>query len=219
MSSPYSAERRLIQSLAVIAAVAVAGVLAILPWRLYQRDIRIAEVNAHRIASVVQVALAHAIEQGEDVTSLVNHLQGIADLQIRLRRLDPGDPAAEDVEARREMKLDGTDLDATAPPILDRDGRKWVATMHFDLAPMKRDSVRLIIDLVLAVVLGSAVFSAAVFLLVRHALVSPLREITKRVERYARGDATATSALPEPGSREMADLAAALDRAARAGRG
>jgi hypothetical protein len=219
MESRPSAERRLLQALAVIAAIAVAGVLAILPWRLYQRDIRTAEVNAHRIASVVHVALAHALEQGEDTTALVNHFQGIADLQIRLRRLDAGETAAGSAQGPGSMELDGTDLDATAPPILDRDGRTWIATMHFDLSPMKRDSVRLIFDLVLAVALGSAMFSAAVFLLVRNALVNPLREITARVERYAQGDPTATTALPEFGSREMAQLAAALDRAARAGGG
>lgn len=215
MPSRPSAERRLLQALAVIAAVAVAGVLALLPWRLYQRDIRTAEVNAHRIASVVHVALAHALERGDETTSLVNHLQGIADLEIRLRRLEPGEVDAGSASGRGATKLDGTDLDATTPPILDREGRTWLATMHFDLSPMKRESVRLIIDLVLAVVLGSAAFSLAVFLLVRRALVSPLREITARVERYAAGDAAAMGPLPEFESQEMAELSSALERAAR----
>jgi hypothetical protein len=46
--------------------------------------------------------------------------------------------------------------------------------MEFDLAPLKRESVRLIIDLVLAVALGSLVFSAVVFVLVRQSVVLPL---------------------------------------------
>ena len=43
----------------------LAGVLAILPYRLYARDVRHATVHAHRIASVVHTALSHAILEGE----------------------------------------------------------------------------------------------------------------------------------------------------------
>ena len=52
MSGSNSLERRLQIALAGIACVAVIGVMAILPYRLYERDIRHARVSAHRIASV-----------------------------------------------------------------------------------------------------------------------------------------------------------------------
>jgi hypothetical protein len=195
----------------VIAAVAVAGVVTLIPYRLYQRDIRHAEVSAHRVASVVHVALGQAVHDGKDVPDLVNRLQGIADLEIRLRKLGPNEmhPAAS--SGRGSSELNGTDLDFTAPPILDSDGGIWLATMHFDLSPMKRESVRLIIDMMVAVLAGSIVFSLAVFFLIRRLLIEPLHEVTKRVERFA--DGQPVGALPEYETRELESLAAALERA------
>jgi hypothetical protein len=211
MSNRPSVQLRLIQLLAVIAAVAIAGVVAILPYRLYQRDIRHAEVSAHRVASVVHVALGQAVHDGKDLPDLVNRLQGIADLEIRLRKLAPDEmhPAAS--SGRGTSELDGTDLDFTAPPILDRDGGSWLATMHFDLSPMKRESVRLIIDLMIAVLLGSLVFSLAVFFLIRRLLIEPLHEVTKRVEKFADGQPVGD--LPDYDTRELESLASALERA------
>jgi methyl-accepting chemotaxis protein len=211
MADRPSIERRLLQLLGGIAIVALGGVLAILPYRLYARDIRNAEVNAHRIASLVHVALSVALESGADVTDLVNRFQGIADLEIRLTRLGEGEVHPGEARGRGSSRLDGTDLTYTAPPILARDGGTWIAIMHFDLSPMKRESVRLIIDLLLAVAIGSALFSVAVFLLIRRSLLAPLRDMTRQVERYAAGDALAP--LPEFESRELASLAAALERA------
>ena len=74
----------------------------------------------------------------------------------------------------------------TAPPILDPDGGTWLATMRFDLSPMKRESIRLIIDLVLAVLIGSAAFSLVVYVLIRRMLLKPLHEVTHRVEEIGR---------------------------------
>jgi len=211
LSNRPSVQLRLTQLLGVIAAVAVAGVVAIIPYRLYERDIRHAEVSAHRVASVVHVALGQAVHDGKDVPDLVNRLQGIADLEIRLRKLAPNEmhPAAS--SGRGSSELNGTDLDYTAPPILDRDGGNWLATMHFDLSPMKRESVRIIIDMMAAVLLGSLVFSLAVFFLIRRLLIEPLHEMTKRVEQFA--DGQPVGALPEYETRELESLAAALERA------
>ena len=64
MSQPQSVETRLFKLLAVIAAAAVCGVLALLPYRLYSRDIRHAEVQAHRVASVAHTALSQAVGRG-----------------------------------------------------------------------------------------------------------------------------------------------------------
>ena len=83
--------------------------------------------------------------------------------------------------------------------------------MHFDLSPMKRESVRLIIDMMAAVLLGSLVFSLAVFFLIRRLLIEPLHEVTKRVEQFA--DGQPVGALPEYETRELESLAAALERA------
>jgi len=206
-----SVERRLIWFLAAIAAIAVGGVLAIVPYRLYQRDVRLAEVNAHRIASLVHVALAERLQRGsdvKDVADLVNRFQGIAALEIRLRQLGEGEtpPNGKGSSERRD-----TDLTYTAPPILDEDGHTWVATMHFDLSPMKRESLRLIQDLVVAVLLGSSAFSLAVFLLIRRALLQPLHEVTDRVERFA--DGQDLGPLPAYESQELASLLVALERA------
>lgn len=213
MSGRPSVQLRLMQLLAVIAVIAVAGVLAILPYRLYERDIRNAEVNAHRIASVVHVSLGQALHDGENVTDLVNRLQGIADLEIGLRKLDASEihPAAS--AGRGSSKLDGTDLDYTSPPILDQDGGVWLATMHFDLSSMKRESVRLIIDLMIAVVLGSLAFSLAVFFLIRRLLIEPLHEVTRRVEQFA--DGKPVGEPPEYQTLELESLATALERARR----
>jgi len=96
MSSRPSVQLRLMQLLAMIAVIAVVGVLAILPYRLYERDIRNAQVNAHRLASVVHVSLGQALHEGGNVTDLVNRLQSLADLEIGLRKLDASEvhPAA-----------------------------------------------------------------------------------------------------------------------------
>ena len=213
VSKTHSAEIRLLQVLAVIAAVAVLGVLAILPYRLYQRDIRHATVHAHRIASVVHTAISHAILEGEDTSDLINRFQGMADLEIRIREREGGaDPTA----APGTSRLDGTELTYVAPPILDREGRAWLAEMRFDLSPMKRESVRLIIDLVVAVILGSGVFSAVVFLIVRHSLLVPLRNVTKTID--ALQPEAEPVHMPEFESREMSELADAVVKACRAHR-
>jgi methyl-accepting chemotaxis protein len=214
MARPPSVEARLIKILAGIAGVAVLGVLALVPYRLYARDIRHAEVQAHRVAAVAYTALSQAVAQGRDVTDLANRFQGIADFEIRLRKLEAGelDPAA--TSGRGTSRLDGTDLTYTTAPILDSSGQQYLATMHFDLAPMKRESIRFIIDLVLAVVLGSALFSGVVYLLIRRSLVQPLRDVTRSIEDIA--DSTAPVALPEFETREMSALAEAIQRACRA---
>ena len=215
-SGSDSVERHLLRVLAVIAAIAVAGVLAIVPWRLYSRDVRMAEVDAHRIGSLVHVALSHELQHdadAKDVDDLVNRFQGIAGLEIRLHRLEPGEVHPAATSGRGSSERHDTDLTYTAPPILDRDGAEWLATMHFDLSPMKRESIRLIVDLVLAVMLGSAAFSAAVYWLIRRNLLQPLHEVTRRVETFAAGRELG----PAPGfeSRELQQLMDALDRARR----
>jgi len=214
MARPPSVEYRLLQILAGIALVAVLGVLAIVPYRLYSRDIRHAQVEAHRISAVTHAAISNAVEQGEDVTELVNRLQGIADFSLRLRKLEPGEVHPAATTGRGTSELDGTDLTYVAAPILDKDGQTWLATMEFDLSPMKRESVRLIIDLVLAVVVGSAVFSLAVYLLIRRSLVVPLRNVTATIEKIEKTKEPVH--LPEFETRELAALASAIERACRA---
>ena len=214
MSQPQSVETRLFKLLAVIAAAAVCGVLALLPYRLYSRDIRHAEVQAHRVASVAHTALSQAVGRGEDVTDLANRFQGIADFEIRLRKLAEGDVEPAVTSGRGTSRLDGTDLTYTAPPILDQNGATYLTTMHFDLSPMKRESVRLIIDLVLAVMLGSALFSVGIYLMIRRSLVQPLREMTTSIEEIA--DGAGSIDIPGFETLEMSELAAAVTRACSA---
>jgi hypothetical protein len=211
MSKLRSVEVRLLQVLGAIAAVAVLGVLAILPYRLYSRDIRNATVHAHRIASVVHTSISHALREGEDPTDLINRFQGNADLRIHLQLAEDDAGAAEESSSRGWSKLEGTDLTYVSPPILDEGGRAWNAEMQFDLAPMKRESVRLIIDLVLAVMIGSGVFSLVVFLLVRKSLVMPLRNMTRTIDELDPG--TGPIRMPEYESREMNELARAVAKA------
>lgn len=216
-ASGRSVERKLLALLALIAAIAVIGVLAIVPYRLYERDVRLAEVNAHRIGSLLHVALANELAHGtstKDVADLVNRFQGIADMKIQLRQLLPGETSPGDPSGAGSSTRDDTDLTYTAPPILDKDGHTWVAMMYFDLSSMKRESVQLIIDLMLAVVIGSALFSAAVFVLIRNAVVQPIREVTRQVERFAEGEKL--ERLPSYESAELASLLDALDRARQA---
>jgi hypothetical protein len=214
MSDRPSVERRLLWMLAVIAGVAVLGVVAIVPYRLYERDIRLAQTNAHRMASLLHVSLAQGLRESDDVTDLVNRLQGVAGLEIALQRLDQGEAEPVGIRGRGSSVLQGTDLTWSAPPILDGRGGTWMATMHFDLSPLKRDSVRLIIDLIFAVCAGSAVFSAAVWWFVRRGLVVPLRDITRRIESMA--DSGQPAELPHCESHEMASLTSAIARACHA---
>ena len=214
MDSHPSVERRLTQLLVAIAAVAILGMLAIVPYRLYERDIRHASVEASRLSSVVHVALSEALAQGADVTELINRFQGIAGLDIRLTRLQPGDIYPGERTGKASSHLSGTDLEYVAPPILDEDGNTWLARMHFDLSPMKRESVRLIIDLTLTVVLGSALFSIAVFFLIRVTLVEPLQKLEGIVEAIGRG-----GEMPEGvhfRTQEIERLARSVERACRA---
>jgi len=220
MSQIPSVERRLIQTLSVIAGIAVAGVLAILPYRLYSRDIQQATMDAHRLSSVVHVALSHAMSQEDfdhtesSLTDLVNRLQGVGNVHVRMRRLDSGElhPAAtsgKGTSTRRD-----TELVYVAPPITDRLGTTWLATMEFDLSPMKRRSIRLITDLVLAVAIGSVAFSAVIFLMIRRALLLPIQSVTKRVGEIADGlESGEHIKMPEFSSAEMRALAYEVERA------
>ena len=207
-------ERRLVWVLAAIAVVAILGVLAILPYRLYERDIRVATVNAHQASSLVHTALSQGLVSGQDVSDLVNRFQGNADFEIRLAKLEQGTihPAA--TSRKGSSTLDGTDLTYVAPPILDRSGGTWVASMYFDLAPMKRRSIRLIVDLVLAVALGSMVFSGLVFVVVRRSLLGPLRTLTTSIEEQTSSGAPLD--LPEFHTGEMRELTEAIERACTA---
>jgi methyl-accepting chemotaxis protein len=224
MSQPASVERRLIGTLLVIAGIAIAGVLAILPYRLYARDIQQATTDAHRLSSVVHVALSHAMlredfDQSESsLTDLVNRLQGMGNVSVRLRSLEPGElhPAA--TSGKGSSTRRDTELVYVAPPITDRLGATWLATMEFDLSPMKRRSIRLITDLVLAVMIGSVVFSVVIFLMIRRALFLPIQEVTKHISDIADGRADGPQSgdgakMPEFASAEMRALAREVERA------
>jgi hypothetical protein len=101
-----------------------------------------------------------------------------------------------------------------APPIIDRDGTTWLATMEFDLSPMKRRSIRLITDLVIAVTLGSLAFSAMSLLLVRRTLLQPIQTVTIRIGEIADGaDSGAGFDMPEFDTAEMTALASEVKRA------
>ena len=213
-STSRSIEVRLIQLLVAIACTALVGMLMILPYRLYERDIRHASEQAHRISSVAHAALAQGLAAGDGVNDLMNRFQSVADFEIELEKLgDAGDhPAA--VTQRGTSELDGTDLTYVAAPILDARGDTWLATMHFDLSPMKRDSIRLIIDLVLVVGLGSLGFSIVVFWLIRSSLVQPLRRVTRRIAQFeATGEPLE---MPTFHTSEMRELAEAIERASHA---
>jgi hypothetical protein len=202
----------------VIAGIAITGVLAILPYRLYSRDIQQATTDAHRLSSVVHVALSHALLREEidqaSLTDLVNRLQGMGNVDVRLRRLEPGElhPAA--TSGKGSSTRRGTELVYVAPPIKDRMGTTWIATMEFDLSPMKRRSIRLITDLVLAVTIGSVAFSAMIFLLIRRTLLLPIRSVTERIGEIADGAGTGDLVkMPDFSSAEMMTLAREVERA------
>jgi len=209
MSVP-SVERHLIRMLAIIACIAVIGVLVILPYRLYERDIRNARLHAHRIASVVHVAISKAVQEGDDISDLVNRLQGSASLEMRLTKVESGEVHPVVTSGKGSSDLKGTTLTYIAPPIVDHEGDRWLATMEFDLSAMKRESIRLIIDLVLAVLIGSTIFSLAVFLLVRWAILRPLRDVTHRVERFESEGKPLK--MPHYETEEMSKLGATIDR-------
>ena len=218
MDQPPSVERRLILTLLIIACIAIGGVLAILPYRLYSRDIQQATMDAHRLSSVVHASLSHALvtedlDQAE-LTDLVNRLQGLGNVEIRLRRLEGGEihPAA--TSGRGSSARDDTELVYVAPPIRDRAGATWLATMEFDLSPMKRSSIRLITDLVLAVAIGSLAFSAVIFLLVRRTLLLPIQSVTERIGEIAdANDLGEKVTLPTYTTSEMMALAHEVERA------
>lgn len=216
-----SVERRLIITLSAIACVAIVGVLAILPYRLYSRDIQQASTDAHRISSIVHTTLSHALARDEldqaTLTDLINRLQGLGDVQIRLRKLEPGELHPVSTTGRGSSTRRDTELTYIAPPIIDRDGTTWLATMDFDLSPMKRRSIRLITDLVIAVAIGSLVFSAAIFLLIRRTLLQPIRSITAKIGAIADGaEPGQITDMPEFDSAEVTELARAVERACAA---
>jgi methyl-accepting chemotaxis protein len=79
---------------------------------------------------------------------------------------------------------------------------------------MKRDSIRLITDLVLVTALGSLGFSIAIFWLIRNSLVQPLHRVTRRIARFEEtGEAIE---MPEFRTAEMRKLSQAIERACQA---
>jgi hypothetical protein len=212
---PPSLESRLVKVLALIGVIAVGGVLMILPYRLYERDIRHARVEAHRISSLLHVAVGNALERGEDTTALLNRFQSIADFEMRLRRLAADEVHPAETTRKASSQVDGTDLTYVAPPLVDRDGNTWLAESHFDLSRMKRDSVQIIIDLVIAIVAGSLVFSVGIYFLVRNSLLVPLRTVTSHLATLETAP-EAQIQLPAFQTREMQDLGQTIERVCHA---
>jgi len=217
MRQASSVEKRLIVTLAVIACVAVVGVLAILPYRLYSRDIQQATTDAHRLSTVVHTALSHALLRDQldhaSLSDLVNRLQGMGNVRVHLRSLESGELHPVATSGKGSSTRRDTELTYVAPPIIDRAGKTWLATMEFDLSPMKSRSIRLITDLVLAVILGSLAFSAVIFFLIRRALLAPLQSVTEWVGEIAQGrTADASVEMPEFASAEIAALAREVER-------
>lgn len=210
-----SFEKRLFQALLVIAAIAIVGTLAILPYRLYERDIRNAQLHAHRTSGLVHAALERALEQGSDVEALLERLRSISDAGIRLEPLPAETAKPSQGWGRGRSEVDGTTLTYVAPPLRGADGQLWQLEMKHDIAMLKRDSVRLIIDLLVAVVVGSAVFSAGIFLLIRGGLLRPMRRITDELERVAKQGGEPD--LPPASSRELAAFRQAASRLSRPG--
>jgi hypothetical protein len=206
---------RLALTLGVIGLVAIGGILLILPYRLYERDIRIAAEEAHRVSSVVQAALADRLASGRDARELVNRIQGVGGMGLAISRLEAGEPVQGAVAGRGSSVLDDTDLRYVSAPVLDAEGRAWIAELHFDLSPMKRESLRLVLDVVLAVAFGATVFAGIVFVFVRRAFVLPLRALTGATERIAAG--SLDGGLPAFESPEMVRLAEAIERLSGSG--
>jgi len=221
MSGAQSVERRLIITLLTIACVAIAGVLAILPYRLYSRDIQQAMTDAHQLSSVVHTSLSHALLRGDlDQTALrdlMNRLQGLGNVEVRLRRLEAGEIHPVATSGKGSSTRRDTELTYVAPPIIDREGATWLATMEFDLSRMKQRSIRLITDLIIAVALGSLAFSAAIFLLIRRTLLDPIRAVTTRIGEIADGgDIRAGFDRLDFDSAEMIALTREVERACAA---
>ncbi|MDH3685015.1 MAG: hypothetical protein OEP95_02260 [Myxococcales bacterium] len=210
-----SFEKQLLLALLVIAAIALAGTLAILPYRLYERDIRNAQLDAHRTSGLVQAAVGLALTQGEDVEGLLERLRSISNWGIRLEGLPSETPPPSEGWGRGRSEIDGTILTYVAPPVRDAAGGLWRLEMQHDIANLKRDSVRLIVDLLIAGGIGAAGFSIAIFLLVRGGLLRPMRHITDELERAAEdgGDPN----LPPASSRELAAFREAAHRLAHPG--
>ena len=221
MNRTPSVERRLIITLLAIACVAVAGVLAILPYRLYSRDIQQAMTDAHQLSSVVHTSLSHALLR-EDLDQsalrdLMNRFQGLGNVQVRLRRLEQGEIHPVATSGKGSSTRRDTELTYVAPPIIDREGATWLATMEFDLSRMKQRSIRLITDLIIAVALGSLAFSAAIFLLIRRTLLEPIRSVTTRIGEIADGgDIRDGFATLEFDSAEMIAMTREVERACEA---
>ncbi len=213
MAELPSLESRLVWALGAIAAVAIVGVLAILPYRMYERDIRHARVEAHRLGSVINAALSEAVGRGDDVGGLVNRLQSVGGFEISLRQLQTGEEVPADRRRGALTRLLGTDFSYVAPAVIAPDGKTWLAEMRFDLANVRRDSIRIILDLAMAVVLGSLVFSAVIYLLIRRGLLVPLRAVTDRIAGLEGGESDI--AMPRFHTREIRDLAETAERACR----
>ncbi len=205
-----SFERRLWIALGVIAAMAIGGTLAILPYRLYERDIRNAQLYAHRTSGLIHAAIGQALADGADVEALLERLRSISEAGIRLEPLPPTEARPSEGWGRGRSDVEGTTLTYVAPPLRDTEGRLWRLETRNDLTSLRRDSVRLIIDLLIAVGVGAAVFSLAIFVLVRGGLLRPMRHITDELERVAMhgGDPD----LPPASSRELAAFRRAASR-------
>lgn len=214
-SSLPSFERRLLLALGVIAVIAIGGTLAILPYRLYERDIRNAQLHAHRTSGLVHAAVGAALEEGHDVEPLLERLRSISDAGIRLEVMPAGTAPPSKGWGRGHSDIDGTTLTYVAPPLRGSDGQLWQLAMQHDIAILKRDSVRLIIDLLLSVGVGAVAFSIAIFILVRAGLLRPMRHITDELERVAAqgGDPD----LPPASSREVAAFRKAASRLSHPG--
>jgi methyl-accepting chemotaxis protein len=190
----------------------VAGVLAILPYRLYERDIRLAADHAHRMSAVVEAALVCPLREGT-AADLVQRLRQSGQMDLALSRIEAGELQETVIAGRGSSVLDDTELHYVSAPIHGASGEPYVAQLRFDLSAMKRESLRLIADVVIAVTIGALAFSIAIFMLFRGALVQPLRELTRRVERIAGGESGVE--LPLAQGRELGELSAAIERLRR----
>jgi hypothetical protein len=131
-------KRRLLRAFAVVTAIFVVLVIVLLPYRLYERDVRESRAKAREISEIIRVGLLStmiATGESEEIRGLITSYQDVYDFEFRMIRsshVERQHGVKEDEQATDELVKEVLATGRSRDDWLDRTTFRYVAPFVSD---------------------------------------------------------------------------------------